>query len=612
VPWNRSFFLRWLTPYAVALLSLAVFLYAYGNRVAERLYLVVLSETTLPQVRLVGELLPWGLSHEAMDQRCAVIAAKIGSRVTVIAADGVVLGDSEVPSALLQNHRDHPEVRAALRDGDGVGIRQGGENERRLFERTWSQSRIDAGLRETRVLRLSLPMRSIAESLGGVRTAFWSGLALAAIAGLTPVWWASRRLADRVSRLADYSEAMAHEGNPAPITPAGDDEVGRLESHLMRMGRELSIQLQEAREEKSKLQAILAGMVEGVLVIDRTGAIALSNQRADQLFGQPLSQGEPILKYSRDPDLQALVREVAQTRNGHSLLQEITLRTGEREETLQVTASPLVAAGAEPERFVLVFHDVTELKHLERVRRDFVANVSHEIRTPLTAVRGYAETLRNGAISDPERALKFLDVIERHSERLTRLTDDLLTLSDLELGRAAMRHGKTNLNAAIDAAMDVVREKAEKRGVLLQRDLPAALSPFFADQDRLVQVLVNLLDNAVKFTEAGGRVTVGASTVPGADGPPRSRPGIEIRVSDTGIGIPSQDLPRLTERFYRVDKARSRDLGGTGLGLAIVKHIVQAHEGVLKIESELGRGTVVRVWLPVDRPIRNGESPGAV
>jgi len=606
VLWNRNFVLRAVVPYVAALVAAAAALQVYSQGIIETFYLHTSSESLLRQVRLAGELLPWDLDHDAMDQRCAVIAAKLGVRVTVVDSNGTVVGDSEASSAILENHRDRVEVHEALRHGVGMDVRQSATTGRDLLYRAWRQERIVDGAREQRVVRVAVPRHEVTEALDRIGTAIWRAFALAGIAGLVALWRASKRVSSRIGRLVAYSSAATSEKETPIISRAAHDEVGRLETHIVRMGEELGAQLRDAREEKTKLQAILAGMVEGVLVLDRNGTIVLSNQRADQLFGTPLQTGDPIINYSRDPDLQALVREVTHSPNGQSLMEELTLKVGDREDTLQVTASPLPGNEQRPERFVLVFHDVTELKHLERVRRDFVANVSHEIRTPLTAVRGYAETLRNGAISDPERALKFLDVIERHSERLTRLTDDLLTLSDLELGRAAMRYGRASLVPAIDTAMDVVRAKAEKRGVRLQRDLPAQLPPFVADQDRVVQVLVNLLDNAVKYTEAGGSVTISATMAPSlrANGNGSAREGIEIRVSDTGIGIPSQDLPRLTERFYRVDKARSRDLGGTGLGLAIVKHIVQAHEGLLKIESEVGRGTTVRVWLPNDRSLK--------
>jgi two-component system phosphate regulon sensor histidine kinase PhoR len=606
VLWNRNFVLRAVAPYVAALIAAAATLQAYSQSIVETFYLHTTSDSLLRQVRLAAELLPWGLDHVAMDQRCAAIAAKLGVRVTVVDSGGTVLGDSETASAILENHRDRVEVHDALRHGVGIDVRESTTIGRDLLYRAWRDERIVDGVREQRIVRVAVPRHEVTGAMNRIQAAIWWAFGLAGSAGMVALWWASKRASRRIGRLVAYSAAASREKEAPVIDRLADDEVGQLETHVVRMGEELGAQLRDARAEKTKLQAILAGMVEGVLVLDRNGTIVLSNQRADQLFGKPLQQGDPIINYSRDPDLQSLVREVTRSLNGQSLMEELTLKVGEREDTLQVTASPLPGNDQGQERFVLVFHDVTELKHLERVRRDFVANVSHEIRTPLTAVRGYAETLRNGAISDPERALKFLDVIERHSERLTRLTDDLLTLSDLELGRAAMRYGRASLVPAIDTAMDVVRAKAEKRGVRLQREVQAQLPQFVADQDRIVQVLVNLLDNAVKYTEAGGSVTISATTGPSlrANGNGSAREGIEIRVSDTGIGIPSKDLPRLTERFYRVDKARSRDLGGTGLGLAIVKHIVQAHEGLLKIESEVGRGTTVRVWLPNDRSLK--------
>ena len=285
-------------------------------------------------------------------------------------------------------------------------------------------------------------------------------------------------------------------------------------------------------------------------------------------------------------------------------VREITLERDGRE-TLRVTATPIAEAGGEPQLYILVFHDITELKKLEATRRDFVANVSHELRTPLTAIRGYAETLRTGAVDDPALVVKFVGVIERHSERLGRLIDDLLILSDLELGRTELQRRPMALAPAIDAALDIVRDRAQRGAVEIGRDLPADLPPLYADPDRIEQVLVNLVDNAVKYTPSGGHVSVKAAVAvpPGNGGPGSARDAnrsawVEVCVADTGIGVPKHDLPRLTERFYRVDKARSRELGGTGLGLAIVKHIVQAHGGTLQIESEVGRGTCVRVYLP--------------
>jgi two-component system phosphate regulon sensor histidine kinase PhoR len=423
-----------------------------------------------------------------------------------------------------------------------------------------------------------------------------------------PVLFISRRLSNRLSRLAEFATAVAEGEVPPPLTPAGNDPLGRLERHLVATARSLRAQLQAAREEKGKLEAVLAGMVEGVLVVDRAGIIQLSNQRADWLFRVGSHEslvGQPLVNASRDPELQDLLRAVMQDGSKRPLLREITLQ-GAGRENLQVTATPIEETGVAPRLFILVFHDITELKRLEATRRDFVANVSHELRTPLTAIRGYAETLRAGTIHDPELSSRFVGVIERHSERLGRLIDDLLTLSDLELGRTEMQRIPLALGPSVDAAIDVVREKAERGSVEIRRDIPADLPAVSADPDRIEQVLVNLIDNAVKYTPAGGVVTVsarlaahsgnGVPAVPARDQVTGSW--VEICVADTGVGVPKQDLPRLTERFYRVDKARSRELGGTGLGLAIVKHIVQAHDGTLRIDSEAGQGTQVYVSLP--------------
>jgi two-component system phosphate regulon sensor histidine kinase PhoR len=454
-------------------------------------------------------------------------------------------------------------------------------------------------------IRLEEPSPQVRQQ---IRAAIWGGVVLAALAAVWPIVLVSRRLSQRMARVTELSNALVEQRKPPDSSASEGDVVDRLEANLIAIAESLTTQLREARAEKQKLEAVLRGMVEAVLLIDDSGIVQLANQGARRLFGVPDTEalvGRPLLAVSRDPDLQELVRQVMEQRSIEPIAREVTVDVGGRNETLQVTAAPIAPFGAAAPLSVLVFHDVTDLKKLEATRRDFVANVSHELRTPLTAILGYAETLQSGAIDDPVLARKFLRTIERHSERLTRLTDDLLTLSDLELGRAALQRAPMHLAAAIDAAVDVVRDKAQQQQVEIRRDVPSGVS-LRADADRIEQVFVNLIDNAVKYSPEGATVTIRAAVVDDTRRLPVSRqlggppPGswVEIVVEDTGVGIPSQDLPRLTERFYRVDKARSRELGGTGLGLAIVKHIVQGHGGVLHIDSELGRGTRVYVYLP--------------
>jgi two-component system phosphate regulon sensor histidine kinase PhoR len=240
----------------------------------------------------------------------------------------------------------------------------------------------------------------------------------------------------------------------------------------------------------------------------------------------------------------------------------------------------------------MVLHDVTALRQLERVRTEFVANVSHELRTPLTAIQGYLETLLSGALDEPENARRFLEIVLRHSERLGRLLNDLTDLSNIELGKVTLRREPVRIADVVGSVIDIIAPRAARARVAVTAQIPADLSDVPADRDRLAQILINLIDNAVKYTPEGGSVTV--------TGRNREDGMIEVAVTDTGIGIPPGDLPRITERFYRVDKARSRELGGTGLGLAIVKHLVMAHGGELRIESEQERGTTVHFTLPVE------------
>ncbi|MBI3003014.1 MAG: hypothetical protein HYY54_05255 [candidate division NC10 bacterium] len=250
----------------------------------------------------------------------------------------------------------------------------------------------------------------------------------------------------------------------------------------------------------------------------------------------------------------------------------------------------------------MVLHDITALRRLEQVRKEFVANVSHELRTPLTSIRGYLETLLDGGLEDATQARRFLDVVHTHTERLSRLVDDLLQLSDLETGKVTLKPAAIALHEVAAHVLAILDSRAAQKRLTLQNDVPADLT-VRADRDRLAQILVNLVDNAVKYTPERGRIAVGAARRPGGR--------VEVRVADTGIGIPSTDLPRVSERFYRVDKARSRELGGTGLGLAIVKHLVQAHGGELTIESELNRGTTVRFTLPAEPALRAAPHQGA-
>jgi len=537
---------------------------------------------------VAAAVLPW-TRGTALDRACAELAGRLDARITVVAPDGVVLGESSQPSEKLVNHADRPEIQAALRDGQGHSVRRSETIGRRLLYAAWLQERGD----ERRVVRIAVPISSITEHLLGLRGPVFTGLAVAAGLGFLVAWLLSGAMLRRIQRLVRFAAALAHGTPPPPLGPERNDELGLLEARLAEMARDVNATLVSVRVERERLEAILRGMVEGVLVTDLDGRLVLLNTRARELLDLPRDldpAGHPLVELVRDPGLAELPRELAA---GVSVVSRDVSLGGGSGPVVQVNGARLTGQDGKPFGLVLVLHDVTELRRLETVRRDFVANVSHELRTPLTAIKGYAETLLGAAGDDRATALRFLEVVDRHSERLGRLIDDLLTLSDLEFGRTPFRRRPIPVGPAIDDVLQILAERAAQHGVTMTSDVAPDLPLAFADGDQLRQVLINLVDNAIKYSTEGGRVVVSARS-----GDLGGAPSVVLAVADTGIGIPSQDLPRLTERFFRVDKARSRELGGTGLGLAIVKHIVQAHGGRLIIESTLGQGTTVQIVLP--------------
>ncbi|MHB8522767.1 MAG: sensor histidine kinase [Limisphaerales bacterium] len=352
----------------------------------------------------------------------------------------------------------------------------------------------------------------------------------------------------------------------------------------------LQIQHEQAiTREQAQLAALFNSMVEGVLLLDRDGRIRLVNQALERLFGLTADiRGVTLMEAFRQHALQELVQRTAT--DGQVLGVELEL-PGLKDRYLQVNATTVSGRAGNSPEIILVFHDLTRLKQLERTRQEFVANVSHELRTPLSMIKGYVETLRTGAKDDPAVATRFLETIERHTDRLTFLIEDLLTISRLESGQVTLDLQSVAMRGAVDRVFDELRARAAERKVRLENAVPAGLRAR-ADADRLHQVLVNLVDNAIKYGRAEGVVSVGGRE-------PANQP-VELWVRDDGPGIPPEAKERIFERFYRIDKARSRERGGTGLGLAIVKHIVQTHGGEVRVESEPGRGATFHVTLPAE------------
>lgn len=537
------------------------------------------------------------------------VAARTKARVTVVAVDGRVLADSEEPSQQMENHGSRPEISDARHAGSGRSVRFSTTLNRDLvyFARS-----VPTAVVGPMFLRLSVPLGEASQGFGRFRRDFLgiAGLSLA-IASVIAVVWA-RGIARQLRRMVQFARGVSQGRIPERLPATTRDEFADLAAALNAMATDLTTTLERLEAEGRRSRTIMESMGEGLLVLDGRGRISLLNPAAEKLFGleQGTALGHTPLEVIRSHELDDLVKEAARREAGATA--EITLARIKRR-TLAGTAVAMRDARGAALGTVLALRDITQLKRLEEVRMEFVLNVSHELRTPLTAIRGYVETLLDGGLADRDNARKFLEIIHRHSERLGRLLNDLLELSNIELEQTPLHLRPVACAEAVRQGVALLAPQADKKSIRLVTAIPDDLFPALADRDRLVQVLVNLLDNAVKYTPDGGTVTVTARAGSAGDAagldstqaaqtpnfqPSIPGPWVEISVADTGIGIPEKDLPRLTERFYRVDKARSRELGGTGLGLAIVKHLIAAQNGALSIESTPGKGTLVRIALP--------------
>ncbi len=375
-----------------------------------------------------------------------------------------------------------------------------------------------------------------------------------------------------------------------PARPPSEEETtedaAELRVKIERLSADLTRRIRVITAERNRLETTLASIVEGVVAVDQAGMMVQMNGAAARFLRANLRSdlGLPFAEVCTNREIAELVRTALTTQRFQKKEANV------EGVVLDCYAGPLSeGAGA-----VLVLHDITEVRRLEAVRRDFVANVSHELKTPLTAIKGYVETLLSGGLDDRENNLRFLRKVEGHANRLTALISDLLSLSRIESGEAVARKEVVEVKEILAASMARLAPSAEKKGVRFETGLPEESLKIFADTEALNQIFDNLIDNAIKYTESGGRISASLSRQEGK---------VVLEVEDTGVGIPAEDLPRIFERFYRVDKARSRELGGTGLGLSIVRHLVQALDGEVKVRSSLGSGSVFTVVFPVHVPM---------
>ncbi len=419
----------------------------------------------------------------------------------------------------------------------------------------------------------------------------WMTGAVAIVAGGVAIWYCVRRIVQPLSELSRHVQSASGQSRAVPSAQGSWDEVGALSGAFDQMQRDLATRLAQIQDNHERLQTVLSSMAEGVLAVGPDNTILLANEAAGQLldFATPRPQGRSLLEVTRArPVYDALARALG----GQTPVVREFESPGAVRRTLSLRATRL--PGEPCPGVVMVLHDMTELRRLESLRRELVANVSHELKTPLAAIKGYAETLRLGAVNDPEHNLHFIRRIEEQSDRLHQLILDILQIARVESGEQSFELVDVSIADLIRECTDQFGEAAAAKQVELASELPPDWVTVFADEEGVRTILSNLIDNAIKYTPAGGRVCVRATA---------NSTAVTVEVVDSGIGIPQKDLARIFERFYCVDKARSRELGGTGLGLSIVKHLAQAMEGNVSVVSDVGRGSTFRVDLPPGKEV---------
>jgi two-component system phosphate regulon sensor histidine kinase PhoR len=522
------------------------------------------------------------------------LGSKARARVTIVGRDGVVLADSDVAAAELkaiENHGTRPEIRAAARDGSGVASRYSSTVRKEMMYLAMPFRRADASGFVRVALSLSDVEALIANMRGLISGAVLLGLMVAGLMGGLASYFASRSLVDLVTR----ARVVASGARGERIEAEGEDELKGLAGSFNRMADELDRTIETLGTERDRMQAILESLTDAVLAIDARACISEANRSARKLLQLEATHvGAPLIDVIRAPEINEIVRRA---QSGETATTEFVW-PGPSRRLLTATATPQRGRG----QLVLVLRDVTDLRRLETMRRDFVANVSHELRTPVSIIRANVETLAAGALNDPARAGEFLAAVHRNAERLSRLVSDLLDLSRIEAGSQEFELKPLTPDVPVGGVFELMETRALDKNIQFEVDVADDLE-LVADARGLEHVLVNLVDNAVKYTPAGG--TVGLEVK-------RATGGVLFEVWDTGPGVPESHRARLFERFYRVDPGRSRDMGGTGLGLAIVKHLVEAMGGQVGMRPRPGGGSVFWALFPSADEVPRPSVPPAV
>ena len=587
--------IRWriAVPYAVLILVAMGALAVYLSQVVRTAELANLQANMLRQAQLIADVVEpdWdGMASEASDAQVQAWSEALAVRVTLVAADGTVVGESHEDRTEMENHLSRPEIQQALADGEGSNIRYSQTLATEMLYvavPVW-QARTLVGY-----VRLAVPLDEVAARINQLRGTILTAAFLMALVAVALAVVIAERTARPVRRLTAVARRMADGDLDARLYVTSRDEVGTLTQAFNNMGEQLRQQVVGLQTERERLATILEHMADGVLITDAPGRVQLLNPAASRMLNTSPAEalGASFAQVVRHYRIIEVWQQCRQT--GEQQVAAIEVAPAGKEPAglfLQMVVTPLFDSppAVNAQSLLVIFQNLTPVRRLETVRRDFISNISHELRTPLASLKAVVETLRDGAVEDPPAAVRFLDLADRELDALTQMVEELLELSRIESGRVPLRLAPTAVAAVVAPVVERLRPQAERAELALTVNVPADLPLVLIDGPRVQQVLGNLLHNAIKFTPAGGTIAIDAREADGA---------LLVRVTDDGVGIPAGDLPRIFERFYKADRARSG--GGTGLGLAIARHIVQAHGGQIWARSKEGEGSRFYFTLPV-------------
>jgi two-component system, OmpR family, phosphate regulon sensor histidine kinase PhoR len=523
----------------------------------------------------------------AIDHLCKKIGQSAHTRVTVILPDGKVVGDSEEDPKTMDSHMDRPEVRIAVTGEVGSSQRYSRTLDKRMM---YVALPLQKGGKIRAILRMSISLTDVDAELGRIQNSLALGGFLIAVLASVLCLYVSRRISWPIEKLRKGAESFA-KGNLAHRLPVPSTrETAGLAEAMNFMAARLENRIEAEVNQRNEMEAILSSMTEGVIAIDTDDHILSFNLAAANIVKEleETSKGKALLEIIRNLQFQHFIKRVME--DNISVSEDIILHQTDRK-VVNVHATPIRNSRDTRIGTLLVLNDVTQLRHLEKMRQDFVANVSHEIKTPLTAIKGFVETLQSGAKDRPEEADRFICIIEKHADRLEAIVEDLLQLSRIETENEAkqIQFAKESIRNILRSSIQICQAKADAKRIDIQLSCDDSVTAT-VNAALLDQAMINLIDNAVKYSGENGKIVVKAE---------KTIVELSISIQDNGIGISKKQIPRLFERFYRVDKARSREQGGTGLGLAIVKHIVKAHGGHVTVESERGKGSTFTIHLPL-------------